>query len=340
MLDSVCVRVCGPAALLAAGPLGLGLSPYKYVYTISYQYNHFIILHGIRLGLGLFFLLSPTSSSHRLPKHQPPPTSSRRSGRDPPGAAPFQRCPLSSAPRPQQLPLIGASARSSPRSAPPPTSVVSLWRARPWRSPLAARARSSASPPTDGPAPPAPCASAVGRWPWPPRRLQPRRHARGSCSRPRSAGGGSHGSRCRPSPSQAASADASLLTGAAFLPHLGAGLRPAAVLAMGSLPLFVGPALRCCRYPGCGRAPPSRTRRRRPSSAHLAAWSPISPVQPAVCNLPLRQRGHACSSRRGLVGTRTAAATGRRGAAGALVPNHRRPFLLSSSRWPSPNCLR
>jgi hypothetical protein len=86
--------------------------------------------------------------------------------------------------------------------------------------------------------------------------------------------------------------------------------------------------------------PPSRTRRRRPSSAHLAAWSPISPVQPAVCNLPLRPRGRACNSRRGLVGTRTAAAAGRRGAAGALVPNGRRPFLPSSSRWPPPNCLR
>jgi hypothetical protein len=303
------------------------------------------------------FLQQPPAAQTPAATHvQPPP----REGGIIPGRLPSSRCPLSSAPRPQQLPLVGASARSSPRSAPPPTSVAGLWRARPWPSPLAARARSSASPPTDGalpilrrrghpnrrcppypapastaPAPPAPCASAVGRWP--PRRLQPRRRARRSSSQPRSAGGGSHGSRCCPSPSQATSADASLLTGAAFLPHLGAGLRPAAVLAMGSLPLFAGPALRCCRYPGRGRGPPFS---HPPTVAFFRTSGrvvPISPVQPAVCNLPLRR---ACSSRRGLVGTRTAAAAGRRGAADALVPNGRRPFLPSSSRWPPPNCLR
>jgi hypothetical protein len=135
------------------------------------------------------FLQQPPAAQTPAATHvQPPP----REGGILPGRLPSSRCPLSSAPRPQQLPLVGASARSSPRSAPPPTSVAGLWRARPWPSPLAARARSSASPPTDGalpilrrrghpnrrcppypapastaPAPPAPCASAVVRWPPP-----------------------------------------------------------------------------------------------------------------------------------------------------------------------------
>jgi hypothetical protein len=115
----------------------------------------FIFLHGIRLGLGfsLSHLEQPPAAQTPAATHvQPPPPE----GGILPGRLPSSRCPLSSAPRPQQLPLVGASARCSPRSAPPPTSVVSLWRARPWRSPLAAQARSSASPPTDGPAPPRP----------------------------------------------------------------------------------------------------------------------------------------------------------------------------------------
>jgi hypothetical protein len=183
-------------------------------------------------------------------------------------------------------------SRWPPLYSPLPTSAIDLWRGQPWPpppSPLAARARSCALPPTsfvgrrarrsplrsyparptsrDGggalppqrrrghgptPAPPRRLPPPARRrsprraYRWqmamaPPRRRQPRQRARGSCSRPRSAAAGPHGGRCRPSPSQAASIAASLVAGVTNLPHLGtgAGLRPAVVLAMGSLPLFV-----------------------------------------------------------------------------------------------------
>jgi hypothetical protein len=305
------------------------LSPYKYVYTISYQYNYFHIptwYQRVSLGFSLSHLEQPPAAQTPAATHvQPPP----REGGILPGRLPSSRCPLSSAPRPQQLPLVGASARCSPRSAPPPTSVVSLWRRGPG-VPLSRRGRGRPprpQPTVGSPPPHARLPSADGHGPL---------------------GGSNHGG-AHAGPAAGLDPPAAALMAADAAPPL---LRPPAPTppcswARPSSPSPWAPSpsssvLLCAAAAilAAGVPPPSRTRRRRPSSTHLAAWSPISPVQPAVCNLPLRQRGHACSSRRGLVGTRTAAATGRRGAAGALVPNHRRPFLLSSSRWPSPNCLR
>jgi hypothetical protein len=69
LLDFVCECV-GRHHCWAADPLGLGLSPYKYVYPISYQYIHFTFLHGIRLG---FLSSLPTAAADGSLPQQPPP---------------------------------------------------------------------------------------------------------------------------------------------------------------------------------------------------------------------------------------------------------------------------
>jgi hypothetical protein len=141
------------------------------------------------------------------------------------------------------------------------------------------------------------------------------------------------------------------------LPHLGAGLRPAVLLAMGSLPLFAcpaplrrhryrrgrGPCVQPRRHPSRRRGPPSRTRRRRPSSPQAVAWLPHLPcaadgLQPAAA----ATRGRVQQSSWPLVQSlqRTQGSSSRHGLAGAPVLNSRRPFLPSSSRWPPPNCPR
>jgi hypothetical protein len=305
------------------------LSPYKYVYTISYQYNHFHIPTWYQTRFR-FFSLPPRAATGCPNTSRHPRPAAAPGGRDPPGAAPFQPLP----------PLLCS----------PPPAAATRRRERPLlaafgpapnlrRQPLAGAALAF---PSRG-------ASAVVRLAPNRRSGSPPPHARLPSADGHGPLGGSNHGGAHAGPAAGLDPPAAALMAADAAPPL---LRPPAPTppcswARPSSPSPWAPSpsssvLLCAAAAilAAGVPPPSRTRRRRPSSTHLAAWSPISPVQPAVCNLPLRQRGHACSSRRGLVGTRTAAATGRRGAAGALVPNHRRPFLLSSSRWPSPNCLR
>jgi hypothetical protein len=122
----------------AAGPLGLGFPVSLYIVTPSIINTTIHSPTWYQTRFRVFF--APLSHLQQPPAAQTPAAThvqpSPREGGILPGRLPSSRCPLSSAPRPQQLPLVGASARSSPRTAPPPTSIVGLCRGQPWPSPL------------------------------------------------------------------------------------------------------------------------------------------------------------------------------------------------------------
>jgi hypothetical protein len=270
------------------------------------EYCHYLIWYQTRLGLG-FSLLPPQSPPLSLPKSSRPPEAHPSL----PGAATSQPLPplLCSPPpaaaahrreRPQLVAfgpapnlrsrrLAGAVVRPAPNRRCPPSPDAG---AGTTQHPLH---RVGSLLLFAGAAPPARLPLADGHGPL---------------------GGANHGgAHAGPAAGldplvaalMAVDAAASLVTSAAFLPHLGtgAGLRPVVLLTMGFLPAMRRrwPPVQTRRHPGHGRGPPSRTRRWRPSSAQLVAWSPISPVKPAACNLPLRPRGRACRRRCGTQGS-------------------------------------
>jgi hypothetical protein len=264
--------VCGPAPLL-------GCRPIRVKVVSLYIVPHLLSIHQALHN----------STSSQLPQPPPPnphsrlPRSSRRPGRSilpsRGGSLPSRRPPLCPG-RPDPLLPAPSSRRrrecqqlaaSSPPQPPlsasgergPSLPHSRRGRGRPpranWRALPPRRRRHDLTP--------------ASRWPWPPRRCQPRRRAHGSSSRPRSAAGGPYDGRCRPSPSQAASAATSLAAGATFLPHLPCSPLPPLPCSAAATTLPPSPA---AAFGGRAATHPDR-----------ALLSPSAPPSPGVHSPPL-----------------------------------------------------
>jgi hypothetical protein len=121
LLDSVCVRVCGPAPLLGCRPIRVRVES---IYIVSHllSIQQFTFLHGIRLGLGFFPhlpLQQPAAPSSRNSRRPPPTSTAVAPGGSslPPGAAPF---PAAGHPSSRSSPSLGGGRRSDP----PPRSTL------------------------------------------------------------------------------------------------------------------------------------------------------------------------------------------------------------------------